>query len=247
MGKPALDTYSKNIGKNNSGESLFNNSSSFLAVSPMVSSANEIVDSPTYSIDITGNSTPIRTSESIEESKVEITRLQYLRIRYQNKGFSEKVINLFISALDQNSTRMISSSLRTWIFWCESKSVDPVICDIKDICEFFADMVIKGLAYNTIAEYRSAISEIHEQVNGANVGMHPDISRTLHTIYVENPPQTHSDDPIDITPSLDYIRNLGQNDEMSIRDLSIKTSFLLALVTGSHPSDLKKINLTSRV
>ena len=32
---------------------------------------------------------------------------------------------------------------------------------------------------------------------------------------------------------------------MSLRDLSIKTAFLLALFTGSHPSDLKKIDLTT--
>jgi hypothetical protein len=65
----------------------------------------------------------------------------------------------------------------------------------------------------------------------------------MHAIHSENPPPTKSDDPIDITPSLDYIKELGDNDDMSIHDLSMKTVFLLALVTASRPSDLRRIDL----
>jgi hypothetical protein len=103
----------------------------------------------------------------------------------------------------------------------------------------------KGLAYNTICGYRSAISEVHEHIDGAPIGSHPDVSRTLQAIGIQNPPPNHSDDPIDIGPSLDYIRELGDNDIMSIRDLTIKTAFLLALVTASRPSDLRKTDLTT--
>jgi hypothetical protein len=67
----------------------------------------------------------------------------------------------------------------------------------------------------------------------------------MHAIHVENPPPTHSDDPIDITPSLDFIKDMGDNSSMTIRDLMIKTAFLLALVTASRPSDLRKIDLTT--
>jgi hypothetical protein len=72
---------------------------------------------------------------------------------------------------------------------------------------------------------------------------HPDISRFMHVIHSENPPPIKSDNPIDITPSLDYIKELGDNDDMSIHDLSMKTVFLLALVTASRPSDLRRIDL----
>ncbi|CAG8436131.1 10656_t:CDS:2 [Funneliformis caledonium] len=67
----------------------------------------------------------------------------------------------------------------------------------------------------------------------------------MHAIHIKNPPLTHSDEPIDITPSLDYIKEMGDNLSMTIRDLTIKTSFLLALVTASRPSDLRKVNLTT--
>src|SRR5438067_7596441 len=104
-------------------------------------------------------------------------------------------------------------------------------------------MLAKGLAFNTITGYRTAISEIHDPIDGVKIGSHQDISKILKAIHIEHPPPVQSDDPINIISSLKYIKSLGDNDNMSLRDLSIKMAFLLALVTGSHPSDLKKINL----
>lgn len=106
-------------------------------------------------------------------------------------------------------------------------------------------MLAKGLAYNTIAGYRSAISEYHDYVDGAPIGSHPDISKAIQAIFIKNPPPIHSDEPIDLAPSLDYIRKLGDNSEMTVRNLSIKTAFLLALVTACRPSDIHKIDLSS--
>src|ERR1044071_1491288 len=93
-------------------------------------------------------------------------RMQNLRSRYETKGFSEKAINLFLSALETNSSRMMSSNLRQWISWCQLNNIDPVTCPINNICDFFVDMLAKGLTFNTIARYRTAISECHDNVDG---------------------------------------------------------------------------------
>ncbi|PKY52711.1 hypothetical protein RhiirA4_497293 [Rhizophagus irregularis] len=80
----------------------------------------------------------------------------------------------------------------TWVSWCAERSLDPIACNVTNVCEFFVDMLSK---------------------DGNSVGSHPDVLRTLQAIYVENPPPTHSDDPIDITSSFDYIRELGENSD----------------------------------
>jgi hypothetical protein len=103
-------------------------------------------------------------------------------------------------------------------------------------------MLVQGKSYNTIAAYRSAISEIHDKIDNVSVGSHPDITKAMQAIRLENPPPSKSDDPINITPSLDHIVNLGDNVSMSIRDLSVKTAFLLALVSACRPSDLHRID-----
>jgi len=106
-------------------------------------------------------------------------------------------------------------------------------------------MLSNELSFNTIAGYKTAISEIHDRVDGCAIGSHLDIARMMHAIHYENPLPAKSDDPIDIIPSLDFIKGLGDNSSMTIRDLSIKTAFLLALVTASRPSDLRRIDLNT--
>ena len=67
-------------------------------------------------------------------------------------------------------------------------------------------MLAKGLAYNTIAGYRTAILECHDYVNGTSIGSHPDVSKVLQAVHVHNPPPIRSDEPIDIISSLEYTR-----------------------------------------
>uniref|UniRef100_U9U7H5 Uncharacterized protein n=1 Tax=Rhizophagus irregularis (strain DAOM 181602 / DAOM 197198 / MUCL 43194) TaxID=747089 RepID=U9U7H5_RHIID len=103
-------------------------------------------------------------------------------------------------------------------------------------------MLTFGKSYNTIAGYRSAISEIHERIDNFSIGTHPDILKAMQAIRIDNPPTSKSDDAIDIIPSLEFIVSLGDNSTMSIRELTCKTAFLLALISACCPSDLHRIN-----
>src|SRR5581483_9298585 len=89
-----------------------------------------------------------QSGEFLSQSQVKNPRLQNFRTRYQNKGFSEKAINLLMATLNYNSSKTISSNLKIWISWCRLKSVDPVACDLSCICEFFANKMNEGKAFN---------------------------------------------------------------------------------------------------
>ena len=95
--------------------------------------------------------------------------MQHFRTRYQNKGFSQKSIDLLALGVDKNSSKSISSNIRNW---CDSHWVDPTSCNLNSICEFFANMIVAGKSYYTITGYRTSISEIHNQVDGFTVGTH---------------------------------------------------------------------------
>ncbi|CAB4434090.1 unnamed protein product [Rhizophagus irregularis] len=52
--------------------------------------------------------------------------------------------------------------LQTWISWYAERSLDPTTCAYKIRMRILVDMLSEGFAYNTIAGYRTAVSEIHE-------------------------------------------------------------------------------------
>ena len=90
---------------------------------------------------------------NFSEPKIESPCMQAFRTWYEKKGFSQKTINLFVSTqttLDMNSSYTMSSNLRTWISWYPEQSEDPFICPVNRICDFLADMLVKGYVFNTI-------------------------------------------------------------------------------------------------
>ncbi|CAG8659998.1 24406_t:CDS:2, partial [Cetraspora pellucida] len=139
----------------------------------------------------------------------------------------------------------VSSNIKKWLDWCEIIEQDPITCSLSIICEFLLDQLVAGKAYNTIAEYRSAISEIHDFIDSTPISKHPDVCRVMQAIHNENLPPIRSDDLIDLTSSLDYIIRLNNNTEHSLLYLNQKTAFLCALGTASRPSDLSRLDLTS--
>ena len=244
MGKSSLGYNSENPGEVDSGQSLDDNSGSNVAIGSMVSdvdkSTNRLSDSDPVSRD-SQPFVPVTTTPA-SQSSMETSRMQYFRSRYQDKGFSQKTIDLLSPAVDNRSSRTVSSAIRIWENWCSSQQINPVTCDLNSICEFFSDMFSQGKSYNTIAGYRSAISEIHDFVDNISIGSHPDIIKAMLAMRIDRPPATKTDETINITPSLDYIINLGDNFLMSIKDLTCKTAFLMALVSACRPSDLHRLD-----
>ena len=98
LGKSAMDFDSSNISKIDTGKGYVDNSSSFLEISSMVPSTSTAFNFSSNSVTNTkslcsSSSSPARP---ITQSKMESPRVQNLRTRYEEKGFSEKTINLFI-------------------------------------------------------------------------------------------------------------------------------------------------------
>ncbi|PKY59541.1 hypothetical protein RhiirA4_482355 [Rhizophagus irregularis] len=242
-----MDTYSKNISQSNQKQGYDNDISILLDVSTMVSTVVRPFDCSAdfNSFNQHYGNRHESSSASSEEPKMENVRLQNFRIRYQEKGFSEKAIKLLLALLDQNSTRLISSNFRVWFRWCESRNLDPITCNLNSICEFFDDKLKDGKVANTIARYRTVISEVHELVNGQSVGSHLNISKAILAVHRLNLPTVKQNDNLDISSSLEYILSLGDNNSMFFQQLTVKTAFLVALVTASRPSDIVRMDLTT--
>ncbi|CAG8848561.1 32859_t:CDS:2, partial [Gigaspora margarita] len=182
---------------------------------------------------------------TILQQPLENVRVAYLRERLKEKGVSNEAIELSCKSLDPNSTSTVSSNLRIWTIWCSTNKKDSIRCPITDIMQFLTEKDREGKSYNTITSYRSAISEIHEEVDGVPVGRNKDIAKLMLGIFKTNPPKEPGDEIYDITPSLDYIVSLGNNDLLPLIALAKKTAFLCALSSASRPSDLARLDLTT--
>ena len=111
------------------------------------------------------------------------------------------------------------------------------------IVDYIVELLDRGLEYRTINVVRSAISAYHDLVDGQEVGKHPLVKKAMRAVSNRKPVvSSFFDVTWDIDIVLDFLRpQVLEN--LSLKDLTIRTVMLLAMVTISRASELVKMKI----
>lgn len=112
------------------------------------------------------------------------------------------------------------------------------------MANFLADLYDKGYQMRSINAYRSAIASAHDRVDGLSIGQHPTISRLMAGVANSRPPQPRYTSTWDVSKVLKHIEEKGDNENLSLKDLTLKTAMLLALTRPSRSADLHNLDIT---
>ena len=173
-------------------------------------------------------------------------RLAYLRQSYSSRGFSSEASNLMVASWRDKTNSNYSSSFAKWAGWCHKRGRNPLSGPIADVVNFLADLSTQGYQYQSLNCYRSAISSVHEAVDGVSVGTHPAVARLLKGAFHIKPPMPRYSSFWDVGTVTSYLQSLGDNESLSLRHLTLKTAMLLALTRPSRSADLSKLDVCWR-
>ena len=134
-----------------------------------------------------------------------------------------------------------------WHSWCLQRSLDPFLCSISHFVNFLAAQFERGLQHRSINTIRSAISVTHEQVDGSPIGQHPVVTRLMKGVYNSRPPEPRYSSSWRVSEVTKYLKQLGQNTVLSLKQLTQKLITLMALVQASRTSELVALDLRFRV
>ena len=123
-----------------------------------------------------------------------------------------------------------------------------IVCKAHSTCIYFRCMLLLGIScllekfqkfalarlnlemvLTIINSYRSAISSVHERIDGFSVGQHPTITRALKGGYHSRPPLPYYSSFWDVGIMLSHLKQLGCNHDLSLRLLTLKITMLMAL------------------
>ena len=164
----------------------------------------------------------------------------------QNKFRQKLATRLILSSWRDNTNANYNSAWKKWENWCRGKHVPPFAADVSAILSFLADEFEEGKQYRSLNYYRSAISSTHLPIEGIPVGQHSLVIRLLKGAFNLRPPKPRYSQTWDVSLMLTFLRNLGRNEELSLKRLTQKLIMLLALVLGHRCSDLVRLTLTGR-
>ena len=213
-----------------------------LAQATMVSSSTGSSDrfpDRNSSVGYTVSSTKDKVVSSSSRS-VQFDSVAYIKQQLKEKGFSKSARKLLASAVRPGKQRVYKYKHRQFVCWCHKRNEDPVSCSISTVANFLACLFDKGLNYSTICGYRSAISALHEPVEGYKVGEHPRIVALLKGVFNRNPPKRTLLPPWDLRVVLKHIQNhpFEPLNQVDLKFKTMKAVFLLAITTGGRVSDL---------
>lgn len=111
---------------------------------------------------------------------------------------------------------------------------------------FLADLFEQGYQYRSFNVYRSAISSVHDKVDGCDVEQHPLVTRLLKGAFHQRQPQPRYSHSWDVGRVTAYIWSQGENISLSLQELSLKLTMLMALTRLSRSADLARLDLNHR-
>ena len=168
--------------------------------------------------------------------------LETLRKRFRTEGFSEESSNLLLESRRSGTKVAYAGPWKKWGSWCSKRKIDPLQATVGQIAAFLTTQFHRGLEYSTVNAYRSAISAFHPNIEGCPVGQHPRIKQLLKGVFNRKPPAPRYSMTWNVDDVLRYIKHMGPNKTLDMKQLSLKLAMLMALTSVSRGSELAKLN-----
>ena len=175
-----------------------------------------------------------------------VSRVAYLRAKFSAQRISPQASKLLLASWREKSGKTYDSLFRKWAGWCTERDIDPLSGDVTSVVNFLADLFHQGYQHRSLCSYRSAISSVHEPVDGQPIGSHPMVSRLLKGVFHERPPQPRYSTTWDVSVVTNHIESLGDNQDLTLADLTLKVVALLALTRPSRSVDLTNLDIRFR-
>lgn len=113
---------------------------------------------------------------------------------------------------------------------------------LNQVLEYLTDLFEAGRSYRTVNLHRSMLSSTLSGIEGASIGKHPMVSKLLRAIYNRRTPKAKYSSIWDADLVLNKLKELGPNESLSLKQITLKTVLILALATFARVSELASIN-----
>ncbi len=89
-------------------------------------------------------------------------------------GIPEEVCQIVMASWQVSTQKRYEGPWKLWSSWCIKRQKSPFSAPVNDILAFLAEQVNnRHLAYRTIAVYKACISQLHDPIEGRQVGNIP--------------------------------------------------------------------------
>lgn len=141
--------------------------------------------------------------------------------------------------IKKSTLSQYNSSFKKWFTFCDESAIDPFRPTETELLSFLAKYFHERASYGTLNAHRSAVSHISKNKIGDNVL----INRFLKACFNIRPTQSKCTLTWDVNIVLEFYDKLGENRNMSFKNLSLKCVVLFALCTAQRLHTMSRTKL----
>ncbi len=162
-------------------------------------------------------------------------------------ALQSRVIDTLTEARAPSTRRLYALKWGVFVKWCHQAHIDPVTCTVSDVLSFLQYRLDSGSLPSTLKVYVAAIAAFRSPQGGQSIGRNAMVVSFLKGARRLHPPRPTSVPPWDLEVVL---RALSQPPfepltSVGLKELSLKTTLLLALASAKRIGDLHAFSVDS--
>ena len=123
-----------------------------------------------------------------------------------------------------------NAPVQRWLDFCNRRQLNSQKPTVSQVLDFLHKLYELGLSHSAIETHRNAISAIVEIPGVPQLGEHWLVSPFMKGIFHLRPPQPRYTKTWDVNKVLSYLKSLGPNDSLTLKQLTLKTEALLIIL-----------------
>ena len=169
--------------------------------------------------------------------------MQDIGARLREQGFSDKAVDLSLGSWRPATQKSYNVYLARWKKFAVEHNISDISPSIPNVCNFLAFLFEEGIGHSAINSARSALSVFCKSVDGYQVGKHPNVCRLVKGVFEQRPSLPRYVQTWDVGGVLQSLSETNLAKDLSLKELTLKLSLLLSLVTGQrgHALHLLKV------
>lgn len=184
----------------------------------------------------------VKNSSASSKEQVTVNRMPIVRHHLRTRGISEGATNIIMASWRTGTQKQYHTYQTKWTKYCNEREYDSYYPTVAIVLDFLNSLFQSGLSYSALNTARSALSSV-VTLGKHPLGSHPLVSRFLKGVYELRTPTCRYNYIWDVTGTLSYLRCLHPLGELSLKDLTLKLTMLIALVSAQRIQSLSLLDL----
>ena len=146
-----------------------------------------------------------------------------------------------------STARQYKIYIKRWISFCEQHGESSTTTCVNKILDFLTHLYHENLSFSAIGTAKSTIASFVTCTDEKNLHDNGDLKRFMKGICNLRPPRPKYGITWDVDTVLKFLKTLFPLDKLSLKELTLKSVCLAALVSGQRAQSLHEMDLETSV